>query len=134
MARYEGPVCWCPHDEYAVVVRRPNRIGRLLGRKPVEQTERVWEGGWHYSTRVDERGFEVPDRRLHLNDADPSDVFYEYAKPGDLSWVEKHGVGNLVVAGPLEGDHPPEAYDDHPGHEQYHAERGSTPGRSGPRT
>ncbi len=78
--RYDGPVCYSPHLQTG-----PDGTQLLAG--------------WHYSTRQ-WRGMEIPDRRLHLNDDDPDNLFYEYAADdGHRSWVEKHGVGNVVQLG-----------------------------------
>ncbi len=68
---YEGPVCFVTFDHAGL------------------------EAGWHYSTKLTKAG-EVPDRKLHLNDSDPKDQFYEYAEKHHISWVQKHGVGRAV--------------------------------------
>lgn len=83
---------------------------------------RILEGGWHYSTRINEHGHEVPHLKLHLCDVGlEKDWFYEYAEDHHRSWVEKHGVGQPVALGPLPPgvEHPPEAHSDHPSHAQY---------------
>lgn len=77
--RHDGPVCFSPHQQTG-----PD--GKLL------------LAGWHYSTRI-WRGAEIPDRRLHLNDDDPDNVFYEYADDEHRSWTEKHGPGTVVQLG-----------------------------------
>ena len=97
---YDGPRCFIPFDHAG-----PD--GKML------------KGGWHYSTRMHRRFGEIPDRPLHLNDEDPGNLFYEYAGKHHLSWVEKHGVGNVVPLRALNGDHPPEAHSDHPGHAEF---------------
>jgi hypothetical protein len=80
---YTGPRCWVPYN--------------MRGQDGKELI-----GGWHYSTRQ-WKGLEVADRRLHLNDADPANPFYEYAGKGHESWVTKHGTGRLVkLEGPEE--------------------------------
>jgi len=79
---YTGPLCWVPFDQ-------DGPDGKHL------------EGGWHYSTRM-WRGIEIPDRKLHRNDsaADEGEHFYEFAEKDHLSWVEKHGEGNLKMIEP----------------------------------
>lgn len=88
---YNGPRCWVCQDEF---VEQPDGSYR-----------KTLEAGWHYSTRVDENGYEVPDQKLHLNDADPDEAnwFYELAQPEHKSWVEKHGVGVPVTLAAPEG-------------------------------
>lgn len=88
MARYEGPRCYVCQNEYAP---RPKVLGgghRL-----------VWEKGWHYSTKINRQGFEVPDKKLHLNDSDPDEAnwFYELADKTHKSWHEKRGDGNHTI-------------------------------------
>lgn len=87
MPRYEGPVCYVCQDLY---VPRPRWRGGGL--------HQVWVKGWHYSTRIDKAGNEVPDKRLHLNDSAPDEAnwFYEFADNSHKSWHEKHGDGNAV--------------------------------------
>jgi hypothetical protein len=118
VGRYDGPRCWVCRDEYA--------------EQPDGSYQKVLEGGWHYSTRIDDNGNEVPDRKLHLNDDQQreEDWFYEYAQPHHLSWVEKHGVGQPVILPPLPDDktHPAQAYDSHPDHNEWHRGHGSFPG------
>lgn len=65
---YEGPVCYVPWNQ-----------GKL-------------KGGWHYSTRINRQGHEVPHRRLYHN----PEGYYEYAKRGHLSYLERHGQGKIV--------------------------------------
>jgi len=69
--------------------------------------------------RVSRRFGQIPDRPLHLNDKDPNNMFYEYAEKHHESWVTKHGPGNKVTLQALNGDHPPDAQSDHPGHAAY---------------
>lgn len=103
------PRCYVPRDEF-----------RQL---PDGSWEQAWEGGWHYSTRVDENGNEIPDRKLHLNDSAQfeSDWYYELAEEHHQSWLSKHGVGNLVPIHPLPygAEHPPIAHADHPEHARW---------------
>lgn len=93
-----------------------------------------YQAGWHYSTRIDENGHEVPDRRLHLNDAAPDerDWFYEYAEDHHQSWLDKHGLGNRVSVQPLPygAQHTPQAYDTHELHQEWHRAQGSKPGKA----
>lgn len=131
--RYTGPVCWVCQDEYA------EQHSRIPGVKP--RIVKIREAGWHYSTRivtekvrrtdpvthartVETISHEVPDRKLHLNDTDPADLFYELADESHLSWLEKHGLGTIVgLEGlPKGARHPVEAYDTHPDHHAYVAE------------
>lgn len=88
--RYTGPVCYIDRDW--VEVRR----SRWPWGKP--RVVRTLIGGWHYGTTVTKRHGEMPDPRLrlHLNDTDPGDPFYELARDGHQSWLEKHGPGNIV--------------------------------------
>ena len=129
--RYDGPVCYVSPDTTCEV---PDTGRRLFGRfrKP---KIRVLEGGWHYSVEtVDTRDGprDLPGRRLHLNDTNPDELFYEYADDSHRSWHEKHPGRIVQLQGLPEGEeHPPEAHSDHPGHALYHAERGSAPGRIG---
>lgn len=99
---YVGPLCYVPFDHLG-----PD--GKAL------------VGGWHYSTKVHKRlrpftsWGEIPDRRLHLND----EGLYEYAEKGHRSHLEKHGPGNVTQLRALNGDHPPEAFSDHPLHAEF---------------
>lgn len=82
--RYTGPVCWVP--EQGIDIPAPGgRVKHL-------------DGGWHYSTHV-VHDHELPHRKLHLNDDDPGDVFYEFARNGHKSWLDKHGPGNVKQVG-----------------------------------
>jgi len=83
--RYDGPFCFVDRNQ-------DGPDGAQL------------EAGWHYSTRMwtDERGreHEIPHRKLYLNtEDDPASPFYEHAEPHHLSWVQRHGEGELVVLG-----------------------------------
>lgn len=83
--RYEGPICFVPFDHDG-----PDRTWPL-GQK------RKLKGGWHYSTRVHRKYGEIPHKPLHLNDEDAyTPPFYEYADKTHKSWVEKHGLGQIV--------------------------------------
>lgn len=93
---YEGPLCYVPFDHLG-----PDGKSLL--------------GGWHYSTKVHRSWGEIPDRRLHLND----EGLYEYAEKSHVSWLEKHGPGNVTQLQALNGDHPPEAFSDHPSHAEF---------------
>lgn len=142
--RYTGPVCWVCADEYA------EQHSRLPLVKP--RIVKIREAGWHYSTRIVEEKIvrrdpvtgaktvalvrhEIPDRKLHLDDTDPADPFYELAEPHHLSWAAKKGPGNPVqlLSLPPGARHPVEAYDSSPGHAAFHAALGSTAGQAGTR-
>lgn len=127
---YTGARCWVAQDEYA-----QNPDGSYI---------KILEAGWHYSTRfvtvkhrievqavegeapevrewVEQQ--EVPDRKLHLNDTerDEENWFYEFADDTHRSWLEKHGPGRAIPLQPLAygTEHPPEAHDGHPRHEEW---------------
>lgn len=111
--RYDGPVCYVPvqngfgleggwHYSTKIVAEKVRRRDPITGKR--------------YTIRIDH---ELPDRPLHLNDhAEPGDpdaffqektgqwhhslaenTHYEHAEKHHLSWVEKHGEGNIVQLG-----------------------------------
>lgn len=114
--RYDGPVCWVDRNGEA-----PDGTPLVQGwhysvRKVVHKL-RVYDEQERllHETEVEH---EFPEHRLHLNDlaepgeagafqtasnswhhADPERVFYEYAQAGHRSWLEKHGMGNVVRFG-----------------------------------
>lgn len=117
--RYTGPVCFISpntdvaHEQQGTQDTHVGYSRRLRGghKRQIKPLKR----GWHYSMRESYKPVltetkpgvwatvrvkdMVPDKPLHLNDSDPADVFYEYAEPHHLSWVEKHGHGNIVEIG-----------------------------------
>lgn len=83
--RYTGPVVYACFDHYE---KKPWFMGGGM--------RQVHFAGWHYSTRINRHGVEMLDKKLHLNDDNPDDMFYEVATGDHKSWLEKHGVGRIV--------------------------------------